>query len=85
MAPPCKYHTEEERIIAHKEAQKKYLMKQFECEVCDCIIKQKNKNRHLRSTYHANKQQRYLVPDRHLNKTNEELSPVVEDEISISR
>ena len=58
MAPPCKYNTEEERIKAQKEAQNKYLLKECECQICDCIVKLKNKNRHLLSPkhiYHANK------------------------------
>ena len=78
MAPQRKYNIEEERIGAHKEAQQKYLMKQYECQICDCVIKQKNKNRHQNSSkhnYHANRLQRcdnkYLASDRHL--TNNEL------------
>ena len=65
MAPPRKYTTEEEKITARKEAQKKYLLKECECKICDCIFQLKNKNRHLLSPkhiYHANKSVR---PDTH--------------------
>jgi hypothetical protein len=55
MAPPCKYNTEEERISAYKVQQNEYTMKDWKCEICDCIIRLGNKTNHLKSQKHFNR------------------------------
>jgi len=52
MAPPKKYNTEEERIEACKAQQNKYSMKDWKCDVCDCVIKLGNKYKHSKTKKH---------------------------------
>ena len=52
MPPPKKYNTEEERIEAYKAQQNKYSMKDWKCDICQCIIKLGNKSKHLKSKKH---------------------------------
>ena len=54
MAPPCKYNNAEDRIEAYKEQQNNYSMKNWNCEICDCVIRLGNKTNHLNSMKHFN-------------------------------
>jgi hypothetical protein len=52
MAPPLKYQTEEEIIIAHRLHANKYAKKQWKCNICNCVIRIGNKTNHERSIKH---------------------------------
>jgi ribosomal protein L37AE/L43A len=55
MAPPCKYGNDDDRITAYKAQQNKYSMKNWVCEICDCVIKLGNKTKHQSSMKHFNR------------------------------
>jgi septation ring formation regulator EzrA len=52
MAPPRKYQRNEDKIEACKEQQRKYAVKDWHCDVCDCTIHIGNKTNHLKSKKH---------------------------------
>jgi ribosomal protein L37AE/L43A len=55
MAPPSKYDNAEDRIKAYKAQQNNYSMKNWRCEVCDCVIKLGNRTKHQSSIKHFNR------------------------------
>lgn len=44
--------SDEERLEAQKEAQAKYLSKQFYCKTCNLVMQHKQRNKHIQSKAH---------------------------------
>jgi hypothetical protein len=57
-----KYNSNEERIRAAKEQKNKYSMKEWECIICDCVVKLGNKSNHLKTKKHFNYAHGILPP-----------------------